>query len=121
MDVKKDILWRVYLSFLGIVILGLIVIGKAFYIQQVQGDFWTKMDNSLHLKYLPVEAERGTIYSEDGNMLSTSVPVFDVYVDFAAEGLRAKDGERFKNNIDTLSICLSNLFNVKQPRITRKK
>ena len=113
MDVKKDILWRVYLSFLGMVILGLFVIGKAFYIQQVQGDFWTKMDNNLHLKYLPVEAERGTIYSEDGNMLSTSVPVFDVYVDFAAEGLRAKDGERFKNSIDTLSICLSNLFNDK--------
>ena len=121
MDVKKDILWRVYLSFLGIVILGLIVIGKAFYIQQVQGDFWTKMDNSLHLKYLPVEAERGTIYSEDGNMLSTSVPVFDVYVDFAAEGLRAKDGERFKNNIDTLSICLSNLFNDKTAQDYQKE
>lgn len=114
MDVKKDILWRVYLSFLGIVILGLFVIGKAFYIQQVQGDFWTKMDNNLHLKYLPIEAERGTIYSEDGNMLSTSVPVFDVYVDFAAEGLREKDGKRFKDNVDSLSICLAGLFNDKK-------
>ena len=121
MDVKKDILWRVYLSFLGIVILGLIVIGKAFYIQQVQGDFWTKMDNNLHLKYLPVEAERGTIYSEDGNMLSTSVPVFDVYVDFAAEGLREKDGSRFRDNIDTLSICLSNLFNDKTAQEYQKQ
>jgi len=121
LDVKKDILWRVYLSFLGIAILGVVVIGKAFYIQQVQGDFWTKMDNNQHLKYLPVEAERGTIYSEDGNMLSTSVPVFDVYVDFAAEGLRAKDGERFKNNIDTLSICLSNLFNDKTAQDYQKE
>lgn len=115
MDVKKDILWRVYLSFLGIAILGLVVIGKAFYIQQVQGDFWTKMDNSQHLKYLPIDAERGTIYSEDGNMLSTSVPVFDVYVDFAAEGLRVKNGERFNQHVDTLSLCLSNLFNDKTP------
>ncbi|MFZ1307083.1 MAG: penicillin-binding protein [Ferruginibacter sp.] len=121
MDVKKDILWRVYLSFLGIVILGVAVIGKAFYIQQVQGDFWTKMDNNLHLKYLPVQAERGTIYSEDGNMLSTSVPVFDVYVDFGAEGLRAKDGEKFRNNIDTLSICLSNLFNDKTAQEYQKE
>jgi cell division protein FtsI (penicillin-binding protein 3) len=121
MDVKKDILWRVYLCFLGIVILGLVVLGKAFYIQQVQGDFWTKMDNSQHLKYLPIEAERGTIYSEDGNMLSTSVPVFDVYVDFAAEGLRAKDGEKFKNNIDTLSVCLANLFNDKTAQDYQKE
>lgn len=115
MEIKKDILWRVYLSFLGIVILGLIVIGKAFYIQQIQGNFWTAMDSSMHLKYRPIEAERGTIYSEDGNMLSTSVPVFDVYVDFAAEGLREKDGERFKKYIDTLSLCIANLFNDKTP------
>ncbi len=121
MDVKKDILWRVYLSFLGIVILGLLVIGKAFYIQRVQGDFWTKMDNSQHLKYLPIEAERGTIYSEDGNMLSTSVPVFDVYVDFEADGLRAKDGRNFNENIDTLSICLANLFNDKTADVYEKE
>ena len=115
MEIKNDILWRVYLSFLGMVILGMIVIGKAFYIQQVQGNFWTNMDSSQHLKYLPIDAERGTIYSEDGNMLSTSVPVFDVYVDFAAEGLREKEGKRFKDHVDTLSICLSNLFNDKTP------
>ena len=113
MEIKKDILWRVYLSFLGMVILGLFVIGKAFYIQRVEGHFWTDMDSSMHLKYRPIDAARGTIYSEDGNMLSTSVPVFDVFIDFAAEGLREKDGKRFKDQIDTLCICLSNLFNDK--------
>jgi cell division protein FtsI (penicillin-binding protein 3) len=121
MDVKKDILWRVYLSFLGMVILGIVVVGRAFYIQQVQGSFWTNMDNSMHLKYLPVEAERGTIYSEDGNMLSTSIPVYDVYVDLAAEGLRIKDGKAFNDNIDTLSMCLSNLFNDKTPETYRSQ
>ena len=115
MEIKKDILWRVYLSFLGMVILGVIVIGKAFYIQRVQGNFWTNMDSSMHLKYRPIDAERGTIYSEDGNMLSTSVPVFDVYVDFAAQGLREKDGKRFKDNVDTLSVCFSKLFQDKTP------
>ncbi len=117
MEVKKDILWRVYLSFIGMVILGIFVIGKAFYIQQVQGNFWTTMDSSMHLKYRPIEAERGTIYSEDGNMLSTSVPIFDVYVDFAAEGLMENDGKRFKSQVDTLSICLSNLFKDKTPEL----
>ena len=115
MDIKKDILWRVYLSFLGVVILGVIVVGKAFYIQRVQGNFWTDMDSSMHLKYRPIDAERGTIYSEDGNMLSTSVPVFDVYIDFAADGLREKDGKRFKDYSDSLSVCLSKLFNDKSP------
>ncbi len=121
MEIKNDILWRVYLSFLGMVILGLFVVGKTFYIQQVEGKFWTSMDISMHLKYKPIEAERGTIYSEDGNMLSTSVPVFDVYVDFAAAGLREKDGKRFKDHIDTLTICLSNLFNDKTPEAYLKE
>jgi cell division protein FtsI (penicillin-binding protein 3) len=110
MDIKKDILWRVYLCFLGMILLGAVVIGRAFYIQQVEGKYWRSMGDSLHLKYVPVEAERGTIYSEDGNMLSTSVPIFDVFIDFGAEGLREKGGKRFKDNVDSLSISLADLF-----------
>jgi cell division protein FtsI (penicillin-binding protein 3) len=120
-EVKNDILWRVYLCFLGIVVLGIIVVGRAFYIQQVEGKYWASMGDSLHLKYFPIDAERGTIYSEDGNMLSTSVPVFDVYVDFAAEGLREKGGKRFKDNADTLSTCLSSLFHDKTPETYLKE
>lgn len=110
MDIKKDILWRVYLSFIFIILLGCVVLGRAFYIQRVQGAYWKSMNNSHHIKYVPINAERGSIYSEDGNILSTSIPVFDVYIDFGAEGLREKDGKRFKDNIDSLSMCLSHLF-----------
>ena len=110
MEIKKDILWRVYLCFLSMILLGSLVIGKAFYIQRIEGKYWKSMDDSLHLKYMPTNAERGSIYSEDGNILSTSIPVFDIYVDFGAAGLREKDGLRFKENVDTLSISLSNLF-----------
>ena len=60
---------------------------------------------------MPVNAERGSIYSEDGNMLSTSIPVFDIYIDFGAEGLREKHGKRFYENVDSLSISLASLFN----------
>lgn len=115
MDVKKDILWRVYLCFLGMILLGTLVIGRAFYIQRVEGKFWRSMGDSMHLKYLPLEAERGSIYSEDGNILSTSVPIFDVFIDFGADGLREKSGKRFRENIDTLSHCLSALFKDKTP------
>jgi cell division protein FtsI (penicillin-binding protein 3) len=121
MDIKKDILWRVYLCFLGMILLGVIVFGRAFYIQRIEGAHWKEMGQSLHLKYLPIEAERGTIYSEDGNMLSTSVPIFDVFIDFAAEGLREKNGERFKKNIDSLSICLANLFKDKNTVAYKKQ
>jgi cell division protein FtsI (penicillin-binding protein 3) len=110
LDIKKDILWRVHLCFLGIIALGAVVIARAFYIQRVQGDYWRSMSNKQHLKYIDIDAERGTIYSEDGNMLSTSIPVFDIYIDFAADGLREKNGKRFYQHLDSLSINLANLF-----------
>lgn len=115
MEIRKDILWRVYLCFLCMILLCVFVLGRAVYIQRVQGQFWKGMGDSLHLKYQPIIAERGSIYSEDGNMLSTSVPVFDVFIDFAAEGLREKQGKRFTDNIDSLSFCLSKLFGDKTP------
>lgn len=120
LDIKKDILWRVYLCFLGMVLLGAVVVGRSFYIQQVEGEYWRNLGNNLHLKYLPIDAERGTIYSEDGNMLSTSVPVFDVYIDFGAEGLREKNGIRFRDNLDSLSSCLAGLFKDKTPAEYKK-
>lgn len=110
MEIKRDILWRVYLGFLGIVLVGCLVLGRAFYIQHVQGSFWRSMSDSLHQRIVPLDAERGTIYSEDGQMLSTSFPTFDIYIDFAAEGLREKNGKRFKENIDSFAIACANFF-----------
>lgn len=110
MDIRKDILWRVYLCFICIIVFGLFVLGKAVYIQRVEGKFWKGVGDSMQLRYVPVMAERGSIYSEDGNLLSTSVPIYDVYVDFGAEGLREKGGYRFKDTVQILSDSLTWLF-----------
>jgi cell division protein FtsI (penicillin-binding protein 3) len=110
LEVKRDILWRVYLGFLGMVLLSLVVLGRAVYIQKFQGSYWRSMSDSLHQRIEPLEAERGTIYSEDGQMLSTSIPTFTIYIDFAAEGLREKKGKRFRENLDSFSLALANYF-----------
>jgi cell division protein FtsI (penicillin-binding protein 3) len=103
----------VYLSFLGVVLLSFIVLGRAVYIQRFQGNYWRSMSDSMHQKFVELGAERGTIYSEDGEMLSTSVPYFDIYIDFGADGLREKNGKRFKENIDSFSLALAKFFNDK--------
>ena len=121
MDVKRDILWRVYLSFLGVVLLSFIVLGRAVYIQRVQGNYWRSMSDSMHQKFVELDAERGTIYSEDGEMLSTSVPYFDIYIDFGADGLREKNGKRFKENIDSFSLVLAKFFKDKSSSEYKKE
>ena len=103
-------MWRVYLSFLGIIVLSLLIIAKAVYIQRFQGAYWKSLSDSLHLEYRDLDADRETIYNEDGSMLSTSIPFFDIHIDFGADGLREKNGKRFKDNLDSLSIGLSNVF-----------
>lgn len=110
MEVKRDILWRVYLSFICIVILSFVVLGRAFYIQHAEGHYWRSLSDSLHQKFVELDAERGTIYSEDGQMLSTSIPFFDIYIDFGAEGLRDKNGKRFRENLDSFAIAMSGFF-----------
>lgn len=110
MDVKRDILWRVYLSYIIMVLVCILILGKAFYIQQVQGKYWRGLSDSLHQRIVDIPADRGTIYSEDGQMLSTNIPQFDIYIDFRVTPLHEKNGLLFRSNIDSLSSCLANLF-----------
>jgi cell division protein FtsI (penicillin-binding protein 3) len=121
LEVKRDILWRVYLCFLGIVAFSLVILGRVVYIQQVQGAYWKNQAKQQQERYVEVDADRGTIYSEDGNMLSTSIPFFDVYVDFGADGLRQKNGKRFRDNVDSLAMSLAGSFKDKSSADYRKE
>src|SRR5438045_9033542 len=110
MEVNSDVSWRVSLAFIAVVLICVGIFSKAFYIQQVQGNYWRSMSDSLHLKIQEVDADRGTIYSADGEMLSTSIPQFDIYVDFDADGMRENHDALFHKNLDSLSYCLTDLF-----------
>lgn len=110
MEVKRDILWRVYLAFIGIVAFSLVILGRAIYIQRIQGSYWIAQAKEQQQRYVDIDAQRGTIYSEDGSMLSTSIPFFDIYIDFGADGLHEKNGQRFKENLDSLSLSFATFF-----------
>lgn len=92
------------------VVLSLLILGKAFYIQRFQGEHWRSMSDSMHQKIQELDADRGTIYSEDGQMLSTSLPQFDIYLDFMADGLREKNGKVFKSNLDSFAMAMADFF-----------
>ena len=87
------------------------IVARTVFIQQVEGSYWRSLSDSLHLQYREMDAERGTIYSEDGRMLSSSIPYFDIFLDFGAEGVQEKGGRFFKSQVDSLSIHLSYIFN----------
>jgi cell division protein FtsI (penicillin-binding protein 3) len=103
----------VYLSFIALTLFGIVVLGRVVQLQFVQGEKWRNLGDSLYRGIEKRPAERGTIYSEDFEMLSSSIPYFDVHIDFRTDGLRAKGGKLFFANLDSLSQQLHLLFNDK--------
>lgn len=106
-NVRKDILWRIYLTYLFILVLAGFVIFQLAKIQFVEGDHWRSRAQALTLRYANIEALRGNIFDVNGQLLATSLPYFDVAVDLNTEPI---SDELFEDNIDSLAICLSGLF-----------
>lgn len=105
MDVKRDIRFRVYLSFTGMLLLAIAIIVKAADIQANEGDKLRAQAEKAHTRNQKMPSERGNIYSEDGTLLSSTIPQFDLRVDFSVI-----NKDTFYRYVDTLSECLATLF-----------
>lgn len=104
---NKELLNRSYLVYLSLVLFALAVVGKAVYIQVIEGEYWRERAANLTTDYHDIEAVRGNIYSDDGSMMATSVPIYEIRMDLNADGLT---DEIFEAGIDTLCMQLSSLF-----------
>lgn len=113
MDIKRDILKRVYLIYGFFLVFGIAIMVQVFRIQVIQGKDWIALSESQTLAYKNIEALRGNIFAEDGSLLATSLPTFEIRMDLKAEALT---DEVFKNGIDSLSIALSELFKDKSAK-----
>ena len=106
MDVKRDIRFRVYLAFTGMVVLAVAIIVKALSIQISEGDTLRAQAEKAHTKKERLLPERGNIYTEDGTLLSSTIPQFDLRVDF-----KAINKDTFSRYVDTLAECMAAFYN----------
>jgi len=106
LDIKNEILWRIYLVALLFILFAVGIFVKTAQIQFVEGEKWRARADSLYVAYRPVSADRGNIYADDGSLLATSLPTFDIYMDCKSE---AMSDELFNKHVDTLAQCLSTL------------
>lgn len=112
-DIKKDILWRVYLVYFMVLIFALAIIGRAAYIQFALKDELMEKAKKQEIKYFPIEALRGNIMARDGSLLASSIPEFEIRMDLSPEVVKP---ELFNSKIDSLSMMLSQLFEDKNAR-----
>lgn len=106
-NARADILWRVYLLYAVILIWGFAIIGRIAYIQIYLSEDLLAQAEQQEIRVFSIEAMRGNILAQDGNMLSTTVPVFEVRMDVASELI---DDKLFSNSVDSLAIGLSRIL-----------
>lgn len=114
MNIRDNILLRVYLSFGLIVLLAVAVLVRLCDVQFVEGHKWRAMADSLSTKYVNIDAARGNIYSVDGSLLATSIPEYELRMDMFAGGIQ--DNDIFNEKVDSLALKLSHFFKDKTPK-----
>ena len=107
---NKELLNRSYLIYFSLCLLGLAIVGKAVFIQIFEGSALREKAENLTTVFRDIEAVRGNIYADDGSMLATSVPIYEVRMDLNADGLT---DDVFYGNLDSLCISLAQLFDDK--------
>ncbi len=114
MNIRANILLRVYLAFGLIVLFALAVLLRLGEVQFIQGAKWRAMADSLSTREFDIEAARGNIYSNDGSLLATSVPEYELRMDMLAGGIQ--DKEVFYAKVDSLAMKLSSFFKDKSAK-----
>lgn len=107
MQIKKEILLRIYITFFVLSLFGAAILFQAFRIQVVEGDHWKSMADSLTTAYRTVTADRGNIFSADGRLLATSLPFFDIRMDALTPAI---DDKLFYSKVDSLALLMAEKF-----------
>lgn len=76
------------------------IIYKIIEIQVIEGDEWRERAKESSIAQRKVQAQRGTIFSSDGKILATSLPIYDVYIDLGVH-VQTKPKKKRKSADDT--------------------
>lgn len=117
MENRKDILWRTYLVYIFMCVFALSIVYKIVQVQFIQGDMWREKAKQLTTAYVSIEASRGNIFDENGNLLATSLPYYEVGMDVNAPSISR---DTFNKYVGPLATDLAELFPTKSKKDFRK-
>jgi len=102
---EKNISTRLYFVAGGMFLFALLIIIKLVNIQFVDGDKYRELAKKNTIKNSVIPSSRGNIYADEGSLLATSVPKYDIRFDAVTV-----TSERFKEHLPALSKELSKMF-----------
>ena len=107
-ELSKNILNRFYFIAGGMFIFAILIAFKLVSIQFIEGDKYRDLALKNTTKNVIIAANRGNVYADDGSLLATSVPKYDIRFDAVTVS-----SEDFKEFIVPLSAELAKMFQKK--------
>lgn len=99
---SRNILNRLYIVVILFFVFALLIVYKLFSVQYIEGEKYRALAQSRTIKEVVVKANRGSIYADDGSLLATSVPKYDIRFD-AVTVSKKNFNEGLKSLCDSLS------------------
>ncbi|NVO84178.1 penicillin-binding protein [Hymenobacter terrestris] len=104
-NVKKSIVTRVRLAFLGVCLFSAAIVWRITHIQFTEGAKWSALEQERRVIYQPVFATRGNIYSDNESIMATSLPFYRVAWDPSVV-----NDALFNQKVDSLAGLLAGFF-----------
>lgn len=112
MNLKKAILLRSWIAFFMVLVLAVAIIWQIVDLQFVQKEKYLSISREQSTKWREIQASRGNIYAEDGSLLATSIPKYELRMDTKVETVT---NDFFRSNVDALSDLLATKFTDRSP------
>ena len=97
--------WRVILIYVLMLVVGIAIVAKIIVIQTVDREELLESARKADIRIVSVPAVRGNIFSKNGTLLATTIPVFDIHFDPVAV-----PQDRFDKEIGALSDSLARML-----------
>ena len=97
--------WRVLLVYVLVLAFAVAVVLRIIFLQVAEREELMEKAREMDIRIVKVQAARGNIFSKNGTLLATTIPVYDIYFD----PVTVPD-DVFKNDIEALSDSLSRML-----------
>ncbi|MDP3642974.1 MAG: penicillin-binding transpeptidase domain-containing protein [Bacteroidota bacterium] len=88
MEIRKAITLRFGIVYFAIAMFGIVIISRILIIQNTNKEKWSQTAKDLKSNTEDIWAKRGNICADDGSILSTSVPYYELRLDMRSPGIK---------------------------------
>lgn len=108
---KNKVMPRYFFIAVVLMLMGVAIVCKAFYIMTAKKDYWTAVAARQKRDSVDVKPNRGNILSCDGQLMASSIPEYKIYMDFVAGG--EKKDSLWNAHVDEICRGLNRIFPTK--------